>query len=274
MHNAISTDPVATSDEWDIVYSPIADQPAACATLLSKCSFGDYEARMETGVEDIMYSTCRRDAPNNVFVASFYSATSSITGFKVDGKLGGTWQLAVRTTGDGEDATWGHMSSLQKKTADLSYAGAGIFPAFSSMNGVKYVKIVRTTPPAAEGVYELVDVLGQSLEQTIQGCGETADYDQTPSTTKWTAQYSGKKISGDIDGSDTRGQSLNGAPYLFICGVNMEGDKDHSNLAFTDKTGMRGNGWGDNWHAGEQYGTLWSLFSADKLNDAGWSAIG
>ena len=60
---------------------------------------------------------------------------------------------------------------------------------------------------------------------------------------------------------------------MFICGVNLESDHDHSVLAFTDNTGQEGNGWGDSWRGNHQHGTVWSLFNDDYKNGRGWSSL-
>jgi len=171
------------------------------------------------------------------------------------------WQLAVRTTGN-RHSELGTMDALVV-TAEGS--GTGIFPPFRSATNIRYIKIRRASD-GQEAIYTLASELANNLEATIHGCGEFSNtYTTSPSTTAWTAAYSGQQTSGD----------LTGFPYMFICGVNTESDDDHSVLAFTDNTGEAGNGWGDAWRRDNQRGTLWSLFNDDfkagHHNSRGWS---
>ena len=181
--------------------------------------------------------------------------------------------ILVRTNSNRHTA-FGTMTSLNIEQGDPA-TSIGIFPAFQSVTGFDTITIVREDD-GAEAQYTLVSTITSSLEETILGCGVTSAYTTEPSTTAWTAAYSGLKTDGDITftSQTSTGTSPGTNPsHMFICGVNLESDDDHSVLAFTDNTGAQGNGWSDSWRGDHQWGTMWSLFNDDYKNDRGWTSL-
>jgi hypothetical protein len=177
------------------------------------------------------------------------------------------WQLAVRTSLQ-RHSEWGALPNPAIAGSPAGHNQDGIFDPFVDLIGVQYFRIVREDD-GAEAVFELPAPLSQSVRDTIVGCGETNSYVNTPSSTQWTAAYSGLRLSGDLR-LQTGGNIVD---HMFICGVNLENDADHSVLAFTDNTGQLGNGWEDGWRGDSQAGTLWSLYNDDYLNNRGWSSV-
>lgn len=164
------------------------------------------------------------------------------------------------------------MRLLQGTIRTDTGSNFGAFTPMRTMTGVRKIKITQTSGSQAGrfAVFQLVAPLQGTVYDSIMQCGQTSAYTNSPATTSWTSAYSGTKVEGTLDVFQ-RGQR---APlrYMYLCGVNLSSDDDHSVLAFTHYTGQN-NDWGDQWRGTGQLGTIWSLYNNDYLNDRGWDNI-
>lgn len=163
------------------------------------------------------------------------------------------------------------MQNLQTKADTGSNFGA--FTSINTITGATYIKITKLTGRMANeyAIFQFVSPLTSSVRQTILGCGVTNSYTSGPSTTRWTSNYSGRKVAGSLR-MYNRYNNLQTLRYMFLCGINTSSDDDHSVLAFTYYTGSS-NDWSDSWRGPYQRGTLWSMYNDDYKNGRGWTSL-
>lgn len=163
------------------------------------------------------------------------------------------------------------MSALQYVEDTGSNYGA--FTTMNTVQGATGIKITQLSGRQAGqfAVFRFVAPLAGTMRSTIMGCGQTGSYSNSPSTTAWTSRWSGTKIEGGLQLYNRYNQRQQ-LRYMFICGVNLSSDDDHSVLAFTYYPG-HSNDWGDSWRGSYQRGTIWSLYNDDYRNYRGWGSI-
>lgn len=187
-----------------------------------------------------------------------------------------SWVPIVRTAGSRSNyGTFGYgIDQMRSRLVADTGTNIGAFRAISTQTGARYIRITKLSGTRDVGTYaifRLVAPLSGSVLATMFGCGVTNAYTRSPSTTQWTAAYSGQKVDGTLPlyNRYNQRQSLR---YVFICGINMSADDDHSLLAFTYRTGYS-NDWSDSWRGQSQRGTVWSLYNDDYKGGRGWRSV-
>ena len=152
-----------------------------------------------------------------------------------------SWVPIVRTANSRSNyGTFGYgIDQMRSRLVADTGTNIGAFRAISTQTGARYIRITKLSGTRDVGTYaifRLVAPLSGSVLATMFGCGVTNAYTRSPSTTQWTAAYSGQKVDGTLPlyNRYNQRQSLR---YVFICGINMSADDDHSLLAFTYRTG-------------------------------------
>jgi hypothetical protein len=166
------------------------------------------------------------------------------------------------------------LQQMGQRLRDDTGENVGAFRAWNTLQGVRYVRITKISGSRHVGefaTFRLVATLSQTLYQTMMGCGQTNSYTRSASTTRWTARYSGQKVTGTLP-LYNRYNSRQALNYVFLCGINTSNDDDHSLLAFTNRLGTS-NDWDDYWRGSRQRGTVWSLYNDDFKGGRGWRSV-
>ena len=147
----------------------------------------------------------------------------------------------ARTGNSRSDYSFGRGMQNMRFVTDTG-TSTGAFPAMNTFTGARFIKITKLSGRHAgeHAIFQFVAPLTRSVRATILNCGTGSGYTNSPSTTAWTAAYSGTKIDGTLP-LYTRSNQQQALRYMFLCGINTSSDDDHSILAFTYYMGNSNN---------------------------------